>query len=295
MKQCSKQLPLGQFTHPYSRTRREAAWKRTVFRKKSRQAPIHTRAGPLLAGLVIALLTGSASQGPAQTTELVSRTATGGQGNGDSRFGAISPDGRFVVFQSRATNLVAGDTNAKFDVFLRDRLSGTTERVSLPQGGGEGNGTSDSGVVSANGRFVAFRSDAFNLTGGESNPFSDIFVRDRVNGTTERISAPDPQVVGPDGDSLDLAMSADGRFVAFDSRASNLVPGDTNGFFDIFLRDRISGTTQRISGNGDSLRPAISADGRYVAFDSTARNLTLLDTNGFADIFVRDRVNGTTE
>src|SRR5262245_7829133 len=124
-------------------------------------------AAALIGVLLASLLTLCSAQAAAPTTDLVSLTQSGGQGNGDSRFPAISADGRYVVFESRADNLVPDDTNGAFDIFVRDRVNGITERVSIGQGGVQANGTSDSAVISNNGQFVAFRSEAFNLTGGE--------------------------------------------------------------------------------------------------------------------------------
>jgi Tol biopolymer transport system component len=184
----------------------------------------------------------------------------------------VSADGRYVAFHSEATNLVAGDTNGSEDVFVRDRVTGTTERVSIATGGAEGNGHSSAESISADGRFVAFESQASNLVSGDTNGQADIFVRDRQTGTTERVSR---ATSGAQGNSLSggPAISADGRFVAFLSFSTNLVPGDTNGHYDIFVRDRLNGTTERVSvatggtqADGDSYSPAISADGRYVAF-----------------------------
>ena len=234
-------------------------------------------------------------------TERVSVSTGGGEGNGPSELPSVSSDGRYVSFDSAATNLVAGDTNVAQDVFLRDRQSGTTERVSVGAGGAEANSNSFSSSVSSDGRYVAFSSYASNLVAGDTNGTMDVFVRDRQAGTTERVS------VASGGAQADQvcqypAISADGRYVAFMSGASTLVAGDTNGLIDIFVHDRQSGTTERVSvdssgaqSNGDSYgAPAISADGRYVAFASDASNLIVGDTNATGDIFVRDRQTGTT-
>jgi Tol biopolymer transport system component len=235
------------------------------------------------------------------TTERVSVSSGGVQGNADSYSPSISADGRFVAFYSYSTNLVADDTNGFEDVFVRDRLNGTTELVSVSSGGELGNNESYRPSISANGRFVAFTSDATNLVAGDTNGEGDIFVRDRQSGTTERVSVSSD---GTEANSYsDLpAISADGRYVAFYDFASNLVPGDMNGQPDIFVRDRQSQTTERVSvsssgveGNSYSFSPSISADGRYVAFNSDATNLVPGDTNGFWDVFVHDRQTGTTE
>ena len=221
----------------------------------------------------------------------------------DSNFGrpAISSDGRFVAFASSATGLVKSDRNQVADVFVRDRLLGTTERVTVAGRRTEANGESSRPAISPDGRFVAFSSLADNLVPGDTNFASDVFVRNQQAGTIERISLSSAGEQG-DNTSEGAAMSADGRFVAFSSSASNLVPGDTDGASDVFLRDRQAGTTESISivalnaGFGaHSGSPAISADGRFVAFDSWEPDLVPGDTNNSFDIFVRDRVTGTLE
>ncbi len=237
------------------------------------------------------------------TTERVSVSSDEIQGNSPSGTASISADGRFVAFYSTATSLVAGDTNNKFDTFVRDMVNGTTERVSVSSDEIQGNDHSGSEVViSADGRFVAFRSRASNLVAGDTNGTYDVFIRDMVNGTTERVSVSSDQIQGNNESGGGLSISADGRFVAFYSTASNLVAGDTNGTYDVFVRDRVNGTTELVSvssdevqGNSGSWQPSISADGRFVFFSSHAWNLVAGDTNGRYDIFVRDRVNGTTE
>jgi Tol biopolymer transport system component len=241
------------------------------------------------------------------TTQRVSVDSNGIEGNNDSFLTgslALSADGRYVVFDSLASNLVPGDTNGWFDVFLRDRLMGTTERVSLDSAGMEADGPSEYGIaMSADGRYVAFTSFATNLVPGDTNGAHDVFVKDRQTGTTERVSV-DSSGAEANGDSdfnSTLSISSDGRFVAFQSRASNLVSGDTNSAQDIFVRDRQAGTTERVSvatggvqGDLASTHPAISGDGRYVAFVSDATNLVAGDTNSMPDAFVHDRQTGTT-
>ena len=236
----------------------------------------------------------------AAVTERVSLGAGGVEGNDFSVSSALSADGRFVAFNSAASNLVAGDTNGVEDVFVRDRQTATTERVSVDSGGGQANGASFLGGMSADGRFVVFASTASNLVPGDTNGLRDVFIRDRQMGTTERVSV---SSLGAEAnaDSFDASVSADGRFVAFESAASNLVTGDTNGVSDDFVRDRQTGVTERVSvssvgteGNAGSLGSTISADGRFVAFGSSASNLVSDDTNGEPDVFVRDRLNGTT-
>jgi Tol biopolymer transport system component len=235
-----------------------------------------------------------------QTTR-VSVASDGTQGNGESRYPSISADGRYVAFMSYASNLVPGDTNGKADVFVHDRLTGQTTRVSVASDGTQGNGDSWGWPsISADGRYVAFESSASNLVPGDTNGRADIFVHDRLTGQTTRVSVASDGTQG-NNSSVWPSISADGRYVAFMSYASNLVPGDTNGALDIFVHDRLTGQTTRVSvasdgtqGNGYSWDSSISADGRYVAFESWASNLVPGDTNGKQDIFVHDRLTGQT-
>jgi Tol biopolymer transport system component len=237
------------------------------------------------------------------TTERVSVSSSGAQANSYSYYPSISADGRYVAFVSSATNLVPGDTNGFLDVFVRDRQASTTECVSVATGGAQGDSNSSLPAISADGRYVAFWSNATNLVPGDTNGNSDFFVRDLQAGTTERVSVGFGGQQGNGGSPyVTPSISADGRYVAFVSQATNLVTGDTNGSDDIFVRDRQAGTTERVSvatggaqANSDSLDPSISADGRYVAFDSSATNLVSGDSNGADDIFIRDRQAGTTE
>lgn len=235
-------------------------------------------------------------------TECVSVSPGGTPGNSHSRLPAISPDGRWVVFQSFASDLVPGDTNMAADIFVRDRLNGTTECVSLNMLGAPSNLHNWGPCkISGDGRFVAFLSVASDLVPGDTNGYIDVFVRDRLNALTERVSV-STSGVQPNFDCGNCALSLDGRFVAFHSIASNLVAGDTNGAFDVFVHDRQSGSTERVSldssdvqGNLASFAPSISADGRFVAFESRASNLVSGDTNGSLDVFLRDRLLRTTE
>jgi Tol biopolymer transport system component len=226
-------------------------------------------------------------------TRRVSVSSAGAEGNNASYDPSISADGRFVAFHSDASNLVAGDGNGTSDVFVRDRATGKTRRVSVSSAGAEGNGDSYASSISADGRFVAFHSNASNLVAGDGNGTSDIFVHDRATGKTRRVSVSSAGAQG-NGASYNPSISADGRFVAFHSNASNLVAGDGNGTTDVFVHDRATGKTRRVSvssagaeGNGASYNPSISADGRFVAFESSASNLVAGDGNGTSDIFVR--------
>ena len=206
-------------------------------------------------------------------TELVSMSSEGAQGNDDSGLTfidgyAVSWDGRFVAFTSWASNLVADDTNTALDVFVRDRVTGDTERVSVSTTGRQGHGRSFAvDDMSADGRYVMFESSAENLVADDTNRKPDVFVRDRQEGTTVRVS------VGSHGEqanrgSLGGAISADGRLVAFSSNASNLVRRDTNQERDVFVRDLVNGRTRRVSvstqgeqGNGPSFVGALSRTG----------------------------------
>ncbi len=234
--------------------------------------------------------------------ELVSVASDGTQGNSVSNYPAISADGRFVAFPSSASNLVSGDTNFSTDVFVHDRQTDTTERVSVASDGSETNLKSEDLLsISADGRFVVFGSEASNLVSGDTNFSTDVFVRDRQTDTTERVSVASDGTQG-NLDSKIPSISADGRFIVFLSTASNLVSGDTNGTWDVFMHDRQTGTTEQVSisssgaqANRNSDRPFISADGRFVSFGSDASNLIPGDTNNTSDLFVHDRQTGTTE
>jgi Tol biopolymer transport system component len=215
---------------------------------------------------------------------------------------SISGDGRVVVFQSFADNLVVGDTNRLTDVFAHDRATGITTRVSVDSAGQQGNGGSGIPAVSADGRHVVFMSNASNLVANDTNGERDVFVYDLLTGSTTRVNVDSAgnQAVGGVRRGQ-AAISGSGRFVAFESLAANLVPDDTNGTFDIFVHDRQTGTTSRVSvdsagtqGNGFSIIPTISADGRFICFESEASNLVAGDTNGRRDIFVHDRQTGVT-
>ncbi len=233
------------------------------------------------------------------TTSRVSVKTGGMEGDDHSYAPAISDDGRYVVFMSEATNLVVGDTNEASDIFVHDRQTATTSRVSVGPGGAQSDGWSDSPVISGDGLFVAFVSDAGNLVADDTNDVYDVFVRDLTAGVTSRVSVASDGTES-DAESLYPALSADGRYVAFESAAPNLVTGDTNDFWDVFVHDRQTGTTSRVSvntggaeGDGDSFSAAISADGLIVAFESDAK-LVNNDTNNKTDIFVRDRQASTT-
>jgi Tol biopolymer transport system component len=229
----------------------------------------------------------------AGTTERVSLTAAGGQAKDGARMPALSGDGDVVCFASSSSDLVAGDTNGSFDVFVRVRSAGTTERISVDTAGSEAIGNSLRPATAGDGRFVVFDSTAV-LDAADQNAGSDVYLHDRTTGTT-RIAS-----VATDGspaaaDCYYASVSADGSLVAFWSSSSKLVPGDTNATADVFVHDFGSGVTSRVStasagsqANDYSQRPRISADGRYVVFESVATDLTADDDNNSSDVFVKD-------
>lgn len=228
--------------------------------------------------------------------------ATGGtEADKESAYPSISADGRYVVFASQATNLVPEDTNEKTDIFVHDRETRETSRVSVATDGTEGNDISLYPSISGHGRYVAFSSRASTLVAacGDGNAW-DIFMHDRMTSET-RCIAGDPDFDPENGSSISASVSADGRYVAFLSSYATLVPQDTNEFRDIFVYEITSGKISRASvasdgteSNNHSSQPSISADGRYVAFTSNATNLVSGDTNADADIFVHDRTTGQT-
>jgi Tol biopolymer transport system component len=234
-------------------------------------------------------------------TTRASISATGTEVTGDSRFPSLSGDGRYVAFESQASDMVADDTNGMEDIFVRDRTAGTTERVSVAGNGREANNGSFEPSISADGRYVAFYSYASNLVPDDTNGAFDVFVHDRHTGRTERVSVASSgrQAMGARGRP---SIGADGRYVAFQSSASDLVTAATNKWEDVFVRDRTTGTTELVSvasggrpGSRASRWPSISADGRYVTFTSEATNLVPEDRDRIPDVFVRDRTTGSTE
>ncbi len=241
----------------------------------------------------------------ASATEVVSYSSGGVPTTGGGP--AISDDARYIVFSSSASNVVASDTNAADDVFVRDRVTATNERVSVSSGGVEGDGASSGVAISGDGRYVAFASNADNLVAGDTNGVEDLFVRDRQNATTERVGlgCGSPECVWPcfacNGISDHFAISGDGRFVAFGTGAS-LVPEDTDSYPDVYVYDRTLHVTKlasvTTSGSAAGLTDgyaAISDDGRKVVFRSYSPDVVAGDTNGAEDVFVRDLVSQSTE
>jgi Tol biopolymer transport system component len=239
------------------------------------------------------------------TIERVSVDSAGTESDQQSNQPAISADGRFVVFSSWATSLVPGDTNNTNDVFLRDRELNTTTRISVDQSGVQGDSGSYQAAITRNGRWITFLSSASNLVAGDVNDMRDVFLFDRVTGAMELVSVSTSGGQGDawaGGSSGGPFASEDGRFVVFQSPATNMVPGDTNGFTDVFVRDRASGTTTRVvfgvggvETNGPTDVTSITPDARFIGLVSSASNLVANDTNGQFDSFVLDRASGTIE
>ncbi|HVE74231.1 MAG TPA: hypothetical protein VNA30_03950 [Mycobacteriales bacterium] len=271
------------------------------------------------------------------TAKLAVASVSSAEGPSDGHTGSpsLSGDGRFLAFTSAGTNLVTGDLNRNLDVFVRDLTKGTTERVSVPTGGGEGTVTAASTsfstggrAISGDGRYVAFASGASNLVPNDSNGTGlvsayDIFVHDRLTRRTERVSLTSQGRQPSQGSSVG-SISPDGRYVTFSSTANDLSEGDTGvngsntitvgtqpGDHDVFLHDRLYGTTEMLSrsptgteaqghcplaaalgasqDSSESLSPSVSNDGRRIAFVSCATNLASPDTNAAQDVFLRDR------
>ncbi|GGT29201.1 hypothetical protein GCM10010254_57300 [Streptomyces chromofuscus] len=275
----------------------------------------------------------------AGTVERVSVASDGTQGDDFSLSPSLSGDGRYVGFNSGAGNLVPGDTNGQTDAFVHDRSTGTTEVVSVAADGTRANGLSSAPSLSDDGRYATFISDADNLVSGDTNKSTDVFLHDRQTGETVLVSQT-PAGVPASGNSREPSISSDGRYIAFQSSAGDLVPGDTDGAIDVFVRDRVTGTTTLVGPEGENTGPSISGDGQLVAFTqgwqlyvsdlktgeieqvsvtgsgetaddwafapslsedgtkvafySYAANLSAGDTNGLPDVFVRDRTAGTT-
>jgi len=230
------------------------------------------------------------------TTELISINSDGSPGtvNKSASEVSISGDGRYVVFVSNSPDIVNSDTNGVADVFVRDRVAGVTQRVSIASDGTQANGNSGNGYrgtdISADGRYIVFSSSATNLTPNDAG----LFVHDRIDGTTVGI-------YGPTNDNW-FDLSSDGRHLVFSSSDSNLVANDSNGQLDIFVHDLTMNTTELVSlandsshSNGLSLYPGISANGRYVSFNSMATNLIASGNPQGLSTFVRDRIANTTE
>lgn len=236
-----------------------------------------------------------------QTTR-VSMSTTGEEPNDTSKWPTISDDGRYVAFCSYADNLVPLDTNWSPDIFVHDRLTAETKRVSVNASGTQANNGSLHAVISGDGHYVVFRSGATNLVPtGDANPYGDIFLKDLVTDEVFMVSY-NSAGVQSNGPCQNPDLSQDARFIVFSCSADNMVPNDTNMNEDIFVRDRLTGTTERVSvsstgaeADGNSEWANISADGRYVTFQSEAEDLVPNDSNSTMDIFRHDRLTGVTE
>jgi len=232
----------------------------------------------------------------------VSLSSDGAQGNYDSGFynSALSADGRLIAFPSYAGNLVPNDTNNMQDIFVHDRQTGTTTRVSVGSNGQQANDWSFEPSMTADGRYVTFVSIASTIVPDDTNNALDTFIHDRQTATTTRASVaagtPDS-----DGAAINDAVSSDARYVTFTALTGSIISGDTSNIVAVFARDRQTGTTTLISisstgvaGNGRSFDPSITPDGRLIVFSSAATNLVSDDTNGEEDIFVHDRQTAMT-
>jgi Tol biopolymer transport system component len=244
-------------------------------------------------------------------TTRVNVSSSGAQADDASGIGtgdlcpAISDDGRYVAFYSLASNLVPFDENGTWDVFVHDRETMQTVRVSISAAGAEGNRSSALPQMTGDGRYVVYRSHADNLAANDTNGLRDIFLHDRDSDADEIYDEPgaiETRLISvnsagalSNGHSNNPDISSDGRFVSYNSSSSNLVPVDFNYYTDVFVHDRATGETSLVSvgteelSNGGSQRASISATGQHIAFRSVATNLVPDDTNGLRDGFVRDR------
>ena len=238
------------------------------------------------------------------TTTLVSERVKNGGNQGGNKLShdpSISKDGRYIVYESKASNLVWKDTNGKPDIFLYDRVTRKNKRVSVRSNGKQANGGSFDPAISANGKFIVFASYARNLVRGDTNGKQDVFVHNRTNKVTKRVSVRSNGGQA-NGRSWNATVSGDGRYVAYESFAKNLVSADKSNDRDVFVYDRwnkkvkqVSLTSTERQANGASGDPTISYNGRWVAFQSLAGNLASIDKNKKWDSFVRDRKKGTTK
>jgi len=230
----------------------------------------------------------------------ISINARGEEPIGNSYWMDISADGRYVVFESDASNLVDNDDNGLRDIFLKDKQTGFIKRVSTSANEAESNGTSGRAKISADGNYVVFQSTASNLVIGDTNGAWDIFRKNVNTGNITRVSTDNTENQSRNN-SYYASINADGRYVVFESQANDLVPGDNNDYTDVFYKDMQTGTLTRIStdsnnqqANDESQEASISGDGRYVVFSSTANNLVADDSNNASDIFLKDLQTGTT-
>ena len=231
-------------------------------------------------------------------TTLVSRGIAGLPGNEGSNRPSISADGRFVVFDTEAANLVPGDTDKNEDVVLWDRNTGELTLVSASYSGLPSDNYAARASISADGRSVVFDSAATNLVPGDSNGYPDVFIWDRGTGQNTLVSQGFGGAV-TDGQARHASISANGDYVAFDAGASNLVADDSDDLINVFLWNRAADTITLISRTStgaaiDGYRPSISGDGRFIAFETGSNDVTIDDARNHGDVFLRDRAMGTT-
>ncbi|MDH5259066.1 MAG: hypothetical protein OEX07_13715, partial [Gammaproteobacteria bacterium] len=231
-------------------------------------------------------------------SQLVSVTQSGVQGNAESTEAQISDDGNFVAFSSASTTLTGINTNNKRHIYVKNLSTQSLEIVSVNNAGEAGDQDSFSPSISGDGRYITFVSIANNFDSHSASGQYDIYLHDRQNGVTERISFGDTGVVSNSHSSLP-SISADGRYISYMSLASNLASNDTDNTMDIFVYDRETGNVEKATTtattSGPSYSPKISSNGRFVAFYSSAFNLVSDDNNGRDDFFVYDRYLKTTE
>jgi hypothetical protein len=235
-------------------------------------------------------------------TRLISKSNSGIPSNSASFEPKISANGRYVTYYTIGQTIVPNDTNgSQTDVLVYDRVTKKTSRVSKNSAGVQGDLNSSLPDISGDGRFVVFGSESENLVGRDNNGFKDIFIHDRKKKKTKLISM-HSNGSQTNGDSSRPTVSANGRFVAFQSLASNLVGGDDNGHRDVFVHDRKTKKTKRVSisskgveGDIGGNTPSVSNDGRYIAFASPSKTLVNGDTNNNTDVFVRDRIKKKTK
>ena len=245
------------------------------------------------------LIRGSCADGSCQA-EIVSISSSGLPSDGGSTLPNLSADGRYVSFESVATNLVENDTNEVWDVFVRDRQLRTTSRVSLHTAGTQANESSGFAKISGNGRFVVFTSLASNLVDDDTNGVRDVFVHDVERHETSRVSVGPSGLQGEEESGFHASISADGQTIVFETESA-LVPNDDNEASDIYAhflerRETICLSTDRDGhvGDGKSVEPVISPDGHFVAFISCGSNLVEGGSNDWCELFVHDLTNGAT-
>lgn len=231
----------------------------------------------------------------------VSVEVSGTQGNNDSFRPGFSPDGKYVLFESYADNLVAGDTNTSCDVFLKNLTTGAVTLVSTDANGVKGNSSSTHAQFSANGNYVVFESTAANLVSGDTNSAYDIFVKNLATGAIQLASS---SVAGSQGNSgsQGASISSDGQHVAFLSTSTTLVSENTNHVRSVFVKNLTTGAIQLVSTSADGIQGnnscsmcMISDDGRYVAFVSDSDNLVAGDTNNKSDVFIKELATGAIQ